>query len=476
MRATAAAAAIRERAAAAIAADEHQRACVDAHLLAAADALAAACLDSGPAERRAGLVALFAGVIEPLNDGFARIGRRVSTRVMARVIWRCAEQDPDLAAGLAAHNLHNEAQLLARHARLRSADAPITIEPQRIAVLSRVTLGADILLTSVVIQWLHQRWPQAQIVLFGAAKLAALFAGLPALRVHPLSYERRGDLRERLHAWRSLQHAIADEDIDLLVNPDSRLDQLGLLPLIAEERTALWEHGLEAGAAVISLAAACDAWCERRFAAPGASCLPRLWPDATTERWRTALCAALGPAPLVAVKLDHGGNPAKALPRAAEVRLLAELRKRGWRIVLDRGFGAEELANSDALLAAAGLVALDVVEDPGQAGGRAWNALEPGELATAPVVRLHGSIGFWAAAVAGCRLALAYDSVGHHLAAALGVPVVVAFTGYAQPEFPVAWQPRGPASVELVCIASSEREQPRAWQALFAAIPHAPGG
>ncbi len=465
---TAAAAMIRARAG-----SDARTACSDPDLLAAADALVAACLADDPATRRAGLGALFAEVIEPLNDGFASALRRVSTRVMARAIWRCAEQDPDLAAGLAAHAVHSEEQLLARHARLRRGDTAIGGAPQRIGLLSRVTLGADILLTTVVIQRLHRRWPQAQIVLFGAAKLAALFGGQRAVHVYPLDYARRGDLRQRLHAWRELQSAVDEQGIDLLVNPDSRLDQLGLLPLVAQEQTALWEHGLAPGSAVESLAAACDAWCARRFPAAGPPCLPRLWPDAASKRWREVLAAAFGPAPLVAVKLDHGGNPAKALPRAAEIRLLAALRARGWRILLDRGFGAEELANSDALLAAAQLTPIDVVEDPAQASGRDWHGLAPGELAAAPVLRLHGSIGFWAAAVAGCRLAFAYDSVGHHLAAALAVPVVVAFTGYAHPDFPVAWQPRGPAPVELVRIPTAEREDPGAWQALFAAIPHA---
>ena len=91
-------------------------------------------------------------------------------------------------------------------------------------------------------------------------------------------------------------------------------------------------------------------------------------------------------------------------------------------------------------------------------------------IGEAPVVRFHGSIAGWAAALTACRRAFSYDSVGHHLAAALGVPVVVAFTGHSDPAFPVAWQPRGSGPVTLVVIPTAEKHREAHTAEVIAAI------
>ena len=48
--------------------------------------------------------------------------------------------------------------------------------PERIYVLSRVTMGADVAITSVIIQRLQRMFDEAEIVLVGAEKLGELFA------------------------------------------------------------------------------------------------------------------------------------------------------------------------------------------------------------------------------------------------------------------------------------------------------------
>jgi ADP-heptose:LPS heptosyltransferase len=431
-------------------------------LLDHADALADAADHDDEALRNAGLRALFAGLVEPLNDGFTAAGRAVYARLFPRIVWRVAEREPRLRERLADHGIAGESALLARYQAVRRGAQPLPAAVRRIAVLSRVTIGADILLTTVALQRLHQRWPDADLVLLGDGKLAGLVAGLPRVRVRPLAYGRRGPLRERLASWLALDDALAAEQPDLVMAPDSRLDQLGLLPTRAPY--LLWENTQAEGQPVRSLADLLDGWLARRLDLPASpACVPRLGLDAATTAAAARLRAALGDRPLAAVKLDHGGNPAKSLPRAAEALLLRRLRELGWGIVLDRGFGAEELANSDALLAALGWTASDL-DDSGKGLGAAIGTLAPGALADAAVVRFHGSIAGWAGAVAACGLALSYDSVGHHLAAALGVPVVVAFTGHADPGFPTAWQPRGPAEVRLITIATAAKDDPAQWQ------------
>lgn len=440
-------------------------------VLTAADAIADAADSDDEALRGAGLGALFGGLVEPLNDGFTPAGRAVYARVFGRIVWRVAARQPALAAALARFGITDEAGLLARHAAVRRGDGAATAAAKRIVVLSRVTIGADVLLTSVALQRLRQRYADSELVVLGDGKLQGLFGGLPKVRVRALSYARRGPLRERLASWLGLLDALAEEGPDLVLAPDSRLDQLGLLPVTADPaRYLLWENLQPEGAPVASLAAVLDGWLARRLALPAApACLPRVALDAPVLALRKRLAAAFGDRPLVAVKLDHGGNPAKALPRAGEIALLQRLRALGWRVLLDRGFGAEELANSDALLAALGWTAVDL-DDSGKGLGLAVDGLVPGQLADAEVLRFHGSIAGWASALSCCLLALSYDSVGHHLAAALGVPVVVAFTGFADPGFPVAWQPRGAGSVTVVPIATAAKHEPAEWERVAAAF------
>lgn len=425
------------------------------------------------AVRGEGLGALFAGVVEPLNDGFSTAGRAVYARLFAHAVWRVAAREARLAERLRAVGIGTEAALHARYQTARAGRQLAPEQAERVVVLSRVTVGADVLLTSVVLQRLHQRYPAAELVVLGDAKLAGLLGGLPRVRVRSLSYARRGPLRERLASWLVLADAVAEESPDLVVAPDSRLDQLGILPVCVPERYLLWENIRADGAEPCSLADQLDGWLAVRL---GLSAQPVMTPkvalDAPTAAAAAVMHAAFGARPLAAVKLDHGGNPAKSLPRAAEIALLADLRAKGWRVLLDRGFGPDELANSDALCAAAGLVPTDI-DDSGKGLGLAVAGLASGSLAEVQVIRFHGSIGGWAAALSACGLAISYDSVGHHLAAALGIPLVTAFTGHADPAFAVAWQPRGPAAVAVVEIPTAEKSDPVQWARVTAQIPQA---
>jgi hypothetical protein len=120
----------------------------------------------------------------------------------------------------------------ARYFRVR-CPRPVRIEPRRVFVLSRVTLGADIAVTSVLMDAAKRRFPNAQIVFVGPRKNFELFAEDQRLAHAPLDY-RRGDY---IGVWQRLRE-IAD---DLVIDSDSRLTQLGLLPVGGEDRNHLFE-------------------------------------------------------------------------------------------------------------------------------------------------------------------------------------------------------------------------------------------
>jgi ADP-heptose:LPS heptosyltransferase len=425
--------------------------------LAALHHLADAADSTDAQERSAGIRACFAGLVEPCNDrldGFGRLGYELT---FPSIVWRCVSRIPELAQLLQRFGIHDEEALRAGYgARRRRAPSAPAEAPTTIAVLSRVTLGADILITSVLCQRLHQTWPGARIVVLGDTKMQGLLGGLPGVQVFPLSYGRRGGLGERLASWKTLVDSLDAIDPDLVVSPDSRLDQLGILPVVDDpSRYLLWENLLEGPQ---SLATAVSDWCDR-WCAP-AAVTPRIAFDGPTDAMVRTLRQAWGDRPTLALKFDHGGNPAKSLPREAEVALLQRAQALGWRLLLDRGFGDEELAASDALLAAAGITPLDL---DGNASGlglapEEWSAAA---LAEADCLRFYGSIAGWAAACSCCQGAVSYDSVGHHLAAALGVPLLSIFTGFDHPDFPIAWQPRGPGHIVQVVIPTAERALPQ---------------
>ncbi len=105
-------------------------------------------------------------------------------------------------------------------------DAP---DPERIVLLSRVTLGADIAVTSIFAQALRARFPNSELTVAGSRKSAELL-GLPLL---PVDYARSGGLRERL---RAMDAVVALGGDTLVVDPDSRLTQLGLYPVAPDHR------------------------------------------------------------------------------------------------------------------------------------------------------------------------------------------------------------------------------------------------
>jgi len=140
------------------------------------------------------------------------------------------------------------APLVERYRRVRIPRA-VEGRPRRVFVLSRVTLGADVAVTSVILDAAKRRFPDAAVYLAGPRKNWELFAADPRIGHLPIDY-RRGTLRERLVAWPELRAALAEPD-SIVIDPDSRLTQLGLLPVCAEERYYFFESRLIGSGAAI---------------------------------------------------------------------------------------------------------------------------------------------------------------------------------------------------------------------------------
>jgi len=215
----------------------------------------------------------------------------------------------------------NARSLVARYERVRRP-RPVSREPRRVFVLSRVTLGADVAVTSVLLSAAKQRFSRAEIVFVGPAKNYELFAGDPAIRHAPLEY-RRGSLTERLAAATELQRILDDPGI-IVIDPDSRLTQLGLLPVCNEENYCFFESRARGPATDLNLPELAAEWAEQILGVQAA-------------RPFVAVAAEPQQSATIAMSFGVGDNPAKRIPDPFEAELLSLLGQTGMRLAIDAG-------------------------------------------------------------------------------------------------------------------------------------------
>ena len=195
------------------------------------------------------------------------------------------------------------------------ARVAVACEPRRVLVLSRVTLGADVAVTSVLLAAAKQAFPNAEIVFAGPRKNFELFAADGRLS-HAVVEYRRGSLQERLAVWDDLKALAAAPDC-LVLDPDSRLTQLGLLPIGEEDRYHLFESRAYGGESDLNLPALTAKWSQETLGVPNAA------PYVAVGQ-----ASALSTAPYISVSLGVGENEAKRIPDPFESDLLSLLSAR----------------------------------------------------------------------------------------------------------------------------------------------------
>src|SRR5262245_5358913 len=186
----------------------------------------------GDSERaRAGARALFVDVVEPLSDAFDPVAAHayVDLIVEALDVVRRHPAGAGVEAELAQLGLTVDA-LAGRAHRLLDADQPRPTAPPRLAiVLSGVTLGRDVALSTTIMSALLAADPTTRIAFVGGPISAGLVAGNRRIAFEELEYPRAGDLLARLDYWLRLRALIkrvtaglADDEW-LVVDADSRL-------------------------------------------------------------------------------------------------------------------------------------------------------------------------------------------------------------------------------------------------------------
>src|SRR6266404_1511152 len=436
----------------------------------------ATCEDTRTAE--SATRALFTALVERLADSFEPDAVSLYNRAFAHVIQAC-RLDPrssQLDRELEKLGLPGEEDLIARGDRLRNVYPRTALSDpagavQRVIVLSRVTLGADVAITSVIIERMKLSFPAAEIVLVGGTKAPELFGGDPRVRFKEIAYRRAGTTIERLLTWIDLLGCVREltdgltSDEYLIVDPDTRLTQLGLLPVERTDLTLRGSHPCEP-----DLAAQAREYLffpSREYGSGGTQSLSELismWLDvvfgeSVTTYPRVNLRSddieaarnltnkmRHGSRPIIAINFGVGENHLKRVGGDFESSLVARLIQEGAAIVLDKGAGEDEISRADAVIAEATGV---------ERGGRRVRAVEineqtlagvaSSEQIEADVLVWNGRIGMLAGLIGESDLYIGYDSAGQHIAAALGVKCIDVFAGYCSPRMLERWRPKGRA-------------------------------
>lgn len=385
----------------------------------------AVCEDEGLAG--AASQALFGTLAEGLADRFepalCSAYASLFSRVLARVLpgW-----DP--------------ASLRRRYDEVRAV-RPVEGDPEDVYVLSRVTLGADVAVTSIVLDGARRRFPTSNLWLAGPAKSWELFERSLRLRHLPVEYGRRGSLSSRVSVYGSLQEVLGRETA-IVLDPDSRLSQLGLLPICDASRHFLFESRAFGGGSDAALPELARQWVNLTLGVPDAE--PWLHPKFEYDFSRESV---------ITVNLGVGENPSKRVEDPFEEELLKMLAATGATVMVDVGApGSEEESRVRRAM-----------DKAGECGG---------------VLAEHrGPFASFAAMIAASRLYVGYDSAGQHVAAALGVPLISVFAGYPSLRMMQRWSPRGHGPGAIIPVKPGESwkvtlaEVGAAVQRLFAGDP-----
>jgi len=416
--------------------------------------------------------ALFTNLIESLNDSFDPRAARAYDLVMAQLIdfFRREESGKEIDEALNSFGLENEASLLARRTRLRSSEARIVPESiQKAIFLSRVTIGADVAVTSVLMRRFRALAPGVEQILIGnREKLSEVFGSELDLRIRGLEYARGGDVITRLSSWLALQAQVNEEISHLdqsqyvIIDPDSRLTQLGLLPVTQCDNSYFhFESRSYRPKTGSSLAMLAYEWIAEVLESPDQSrnaTFPSIAVDGKFVEMAKSLIKQIRqirPNPserVVVVSLGVGGNTEKRISQQFEAMLLEHLAGQS-KLIIDEGAD-----DSEAAIVKAHAEML-------QSSGKVVRRMQESDVGSSSIdghvdiLIWKGGIGSMSALIGASDLYVGYDSAGQHIAAAQRIPLLTLFVNNSTPRFAQRWRPTGEGPIEVLLVNGKERER-----------------
>jgi ADP-heptose:LPS heptosyltransferase len=276
-------------------------------------------------------------------------------------------------------------------------------------VLSRVTLGADIKITSIILDAMRERFGGIDIFFVANRKSAELFASDAGVELLEADYPRTGPVSQRIEFAHDLRKRLEGPE-RIVVDPDSRMTQLGLIPVCEPEHYFHFPSRIADSAP--NLTELTQNWLKETFGEPGRAYIapPRI--------------LVKGDPPNAAISLGVGENDSKRIGGDFEAQLIRTLGEKYRTIWIDRGVGGEEARRVTAAAEASGC--MDRI--------RFW----------------EGSFAGFASIISQCDFYAGYDSAGQHAAAAAGVPLVSFFAGAPSERFRQRWSPAGRGGIQVI--------------------------
>ena len=408
---------------------------------------------------KVGASVLFGGIVEILCDEFEELQTKTYNRFMSHVIAICKDhsEGSSLLEKMESFNINSSHDLYDRAERLRKSSSHIrdfSNTVKKIIILSRVTIGADIAVTSVLAQRFSKLYPQAEVILLGNSKIKGLFSANPGIRILETGYVRRDGLMSRLKSWLDVLETIESEIKDishsevLVIDPDSRLSQLGLLPLIEDDSYLFFNSRKTLDLdPLMSISQMANQWVSQLSGTDDFS-YPALWlaedqlaiSSSFVNNFKNAGCSKF-----IFINLGVGGNSRKRVSDEFEKTLLLQLLKEPDTVVcLDQGFGDEELKRSFALsvfIEKSGFpvskVSFSKIFDISFKNG---------------LICMDAGISEATSMIASSDEFIGYDSACQHIAAALEIPAYTIFAGSNNTRFIRRWRPFGSGRNEIIHV------------------------
>ena len=413
-----------------------------------------------PAVALYGSNVIFKKIIEELCDSFDEFDTETYRRVMAQIIDFCRKLP---LAGQFDRKLSNfgmisAAALLERSRRLYT-QRPRRFEgvhAKKVIILSRVTIGADIAITSIVVRKLMEVCTDAEFIIIGNAKLNELFGANRRIKIANLAYSKKEILIDKLMKWIDVLDIIEKEsrgckkeDI-IVIDPDSRLSQLGILPCIEDNyywnsRRILPSNGSP------SFTADTNRWINCMIE-DDTILEPTVWlkPQYKTEaNERVGYLRQSGASKVIVVNFGVGGDTDKQVDVHFEQKVLSHILSIGnVAVLLDKGVSKEEASRADHLA--------------NQLGGRELppiqNALSSDPFPGPGLYTVTTSIGQISGLIAAADGYIGYDSACQHIAAAVNTNCITIFVTKKSVRFVNRWSCYGTNFRYTVYVDGSKKE------------------
>jgi ADP-heptose:LPS heptosyltransferase len=285
----------------------------------------------------------------------------------------------------------------------------IPAQVDTVYVLSRVTLGADIKITSAILDAMKKRFRDAAIVLVANRKSIQLYGSDSRIWHVEAEYPRSGPVSHRIEFAHHLRARLEGAN-RIVVDPDSRMTQLGLVPVC--EPAGYFHFPSRIADSADNLTDLTQRWLDKVFGQSGEAYIA---PEPITFDRH---------APGAAISFGVGENESKRIGGDFETQAIRSLAARFHTVWIDRGVGGEEARRVTAAAEASGC--MERV--------RFW----------------EGSFAGFVSVIAQSDLYVGYDSAGQHAAAAAGVPLISIFAGASSERFRQRWCPAGPGWIEVI--------------------------